>query len=256
MKRITALVGMLLLVLAAVCMVIGCDTPNGNGDTGGGDSGGNTGGNGGGNNGGVVEIVPANVLGKGDWAIVKGYENDTELPLAIEGAKEGDNGILKVIWSSSADFKPCELYAMLPESVDYGAYDGISFKVRLPASANFMLLMRNPGGGTTWKVWEDYVYRGTDTANEFVWVTVNKPFADAVDTGWGPAAEQASVKDWLTADVGTQKQINLNPVLNVGGGSAVNSDQVTYFDDIGFYKGSDPDAPVSTHVVWSFDVVE
>ncbi len=240
MKRIAVLLGTVLVVLAALFVVIGCDTGTASKDD--------------------EEDTPVFVspVGKGkvtDWTIAKGYENTTALDLIIEGTREDDNGILKVIWSSSMDFRSCEFYALLPEGTDYGAYDGITFKVKLPASSNFLLLMRNPNGGTTWKIWEDYVYKGRDD-DELVWVTVRQPFADATEPGWGPASAEPTLKGWLTADKAVQKQINLNPVLNTGGGSAVNTDVVTYFDDIGFYKGSDIEAPDSVDVVWSFDDVE
>ena len=188
-----------------------------------------------------------------DWNIIPGYENTIAAGrLKIEAAREGTNGVAKVTWSSSKDWRMCEFFALLPEGFDYGVYDGITFKVKLPASSNFLLLLRNPGGGTTWKIWEDYVYRGRDD-NELVWVTVSIPFKDAVDSGWGPPPGQATLKEWLTATKSVRKQINLNPMLNTGGGSAENADQVTYFDDIGFYKGNNPDNPDSICIIWNFD---
>lgn len=188
-----------------------------------------------------------------DWKIVKGYENTVdESKLTIEAATDDDKGnVMKVTWSSSMDFRSCELYAMLPADEDYGVYDGIQFDVKLTASSNFLLLLRNPDGGTTVKIWEDYVYRGTDE-DETVWVTVKKPFVDATDTGWGPALE-GTLKEWLTADKATQKQVNLNPVLNCGGGSAVDEDQITYFDNIGFYKAGSTEAEDEFTAVWDFE---
>jgi hypothetical protein len=192
-----------------------------------------------------------------DWKIAKGYENATALPLSV--AK--DSGTMKVTWSSSKDFRSCELYALLPTKlsdgsvVDYGAYDGIQFKVKLPASSNFLLLLRNPDGGTTMKIWEDYVYRGTDDKASTVWVTVKKPFSAAVDTGWGPAPTPSTLKGWLTADKATQKQVNLNPVLNVGGGAALDTDIVMYVDDVGFYKaGTKGDGSDDAFTpIWDFE---
>lgn len=193
-----------------------------------------------------------------DWQIAPGYQNtvdQSKLKISAVKSTDGKN-CMKVIWSASADFKSCELYAMLPNATeggtDYGEFDGIQFDVKLPASANFLLLLRNPNGGTTAKIWEDFVYRGTDVPETYVWVTVKKPFADAVDTTWGPAME-GTLKEWLTKDKATQKQVNLNPILNVGGGSEVDKDQVTYFDNIGFYKaGATEDADVFTPV-WDFE---
>lgn len=238
MKKTAKIIGAALSAFVAIALVTSCDTgsneePKQSED-------------------GAVDVV---LEGISDWSIALGYQNVTTVPLTVSGASIDSHNAMRVSWASSLDFRSCELFAMLPASVDYGAYDGIQFDVRLPASSNFLLLLRNPSGGTTFKVWEDYVYRGTDTDGEYAWVTVKKPFADAVDTGWGPAADPADLQDWLTADFATQKQINLNPVLNVGGGSAVDTAQVTYFDNIGFYTiGSAGDGTDDTFTaVWDFE---
>ncbi|MDR2095343.1 MAG: hypothetical protein LBP76_07470 [Treponema sp.] len=192
-----------------------------------------------------------------DWHISPGYENTVDpSSLIIEGATETSNGVMKVTWSSSTDFRSCELYALLPNNpvYDYGQYDGITFKVKLPKSSNFLLLLRNPDGGTTVKISESYTYKGRDDA-ELIWVTVRKPFADAEDSGWGPPLT-GTLKEWLTADKAIQKQINLNPILNVEGNGegGVNTNIVTFFDDIGFYKGADPESPTSEDFIWTFDI--
>ena len=233
MKKASKLLWVLLAALLPAVLVVGCaGSPNAA-------------------SGGVPD-TPEGLGVLADWRIIPGYENTIAANrLTIEAAKEGTNGVAKVTWSSSTDWRMCEFYALLPEGFDYGVYDGISFKVKLPASSNFLLLLRVPSGGTTWKIWEDYVYRGSDS--ELVWVTVNIPFEDAVDSGWGPPPAQATLKAWLTETKDVRKQINLNPMLNTGGGSAENADQVSYFDDIGFYKGSNPDNPDSICVIWNFD---
>jgi hypothetical protein len=236
MKKASKLMWILLASLLSAVLVVGCaGSP---GTSGGARSAGNT---------------PEGLGVLADWRIIPGWENNVAADrLKIEPAREGTNGVARVTWSSSTEWRMCELYALLPEGFDYGVYDGITFKIKLPASSNFLLLLRNPAGGTTWKVWEEYVYRGSD-GNELVWVTVSQPFEDAVDSGWGPPPAQATLKGWLTADKDVQKQINLNPMLNTGGGSAENVDLVTYFDDIGFYKGSNPDNPDSFCIIWNFD---
>jgi hypothetical protein len=194
-----------------------------------------------------------------DWIITAGYENGIDSSnFSISAATDEDRNCMKVIWSSDTDFRSCELYALLPnatEGTDYGVYDGIQFDVKLTASTNFLLLMRNPAGGTTVKIYEDYVYRGTDDEGA-IWITVKKPFADATDTGWGTPALSGTLKEWLTSDKATQKQINLNPILNVGGGSALSTDQITYFDNIGFYSnGSDADDETDDvfTAIWDFE---
>ncbi len=249
MKKALIGIRVALAALVAIALIVSCDTgtnadPGGDGDS-----------------------TSLNLVGVSDWSIVKGYQNDTDVPLKISGAEIEGAKTLKVSWASSMDFRGCELFALLPEGEDLGAYDGIQFDIRLPASANFMLLLRNPNGGTTFKVWEEYVYRGTDDADTYVWVTVKKPFSGATEmTDWGDPDVGTSLKTWLTANKDTQKQINLNPVLNVGGGSALDTAQVTYFDNIGFYTVgpdgvTDPDdEPAATAddvftCYWDFDTL-
>ncbi len=244
MKKNVKIFGAALTALLAIALVSSCDT---------------------GSNEDPAPVVDGNTLPSiplgtvSDWSIALGYQNTTTVPLSVAqdtanaDAAAGGTGCMVVNWASSTDFRSCELYALLPEGIDYGKFDGMQFDVKLPASANFLLLMRNPDGGTTFKVWEDYVYRGTDESATYVWVTVKKPFADAVDTGWGPAADPADLQDWLTADKATRKQINLNPVLNVGGGGALDVAQVTYIDNVGFYKAGVDGAADQVVVAWDFE---
>lgn len=244
MKRMKAMVCAALSVSMMVALLVSCDTGSSSKTT-------------------KDDPVVAATYTKGalaDWQIALGYQNTSTLPLKIEAGSGTDAGTMKVTWSSSTDFRGCELYALLPTSMsdstaaDYGAFDGIQFDVKLPKSSNFLLLLRNPDGGTTWKIWEDYVYRGTDDSGD-VWVTVKEPFSAAVDTGWGPASAQATLKEWATADKATQKQINLNPVLNVGGGGVgdVDTNIVMYVDNVGFYKAGATAAEDTFTPIWDFN---
>lgn len=241
MKRTAKITGAALAVVLGLCMT-GCPNGNGGGE--------------------APAPEQPEVFIKGslaDWNIIPGDGNKVSaVNLKVESApaagKDETNG-MKVTWSSSVAWKMCDLYALLPAANDYGAYDGLQFDVKLPVSSNFCLLLRNPNGGTTVKVAEDFVYRGTDEDDTFVWVTVKRPFADAKDTGWGDALV-GTLKEWLTTDKTTQKQLNLNPVLNPGADTVmgeVDTDYVTYFDNIGFYvKGADGSEDTFT-AVWDFE---
>ncbi|AEE15636.1 hypothetical protein [Treponema brennaborense] len=242
MKRTAKITGAALAVVLGLCMT-GC--PNGNG---------------GGEAPAPEDTVRDAAIVK-DWHIAPGDQNKVDAAkLKIEAvtAVADKANCMKVTWSSSAAWKMCELYALLPADVDYGIYDGLQFDVKLPVSSNFLLMIRNPKG-TTVKVAEDFVYRGTDDDGAFVWVTVKKPFADAIDTQWGqPLLGDATLKEWLTTDKTTQKQLNLNPVLNPGADTVmgeVDTDYVTYFDNIGFYvKGAAKDGSEDTFTaVWDFE---
>jgi hypothetical protein len=193
---------------------------------------------------------------KAGWAIAPGdgngaspsnlYVGRTTAAAEVDSVT-GSAGALKVVFESDTAWKMCEIYAALPVA-DYGQYDGFRFDVKMPYSNNFLLLLRNPNGGTTWKVSEDYVYDGTD-ADGMVWVTVQRPFSAGVDTGWGPAAAQATLKAWLTADAAVAKQVNINPVLNVGvPGVAVDTPITMFIDNVGFYG-----AGVADRIVYDFE---
>jgi hypothetical protein len=189
------------------------------------------------------------------WNISLGYQNASALPLTVQrdtangDATNGGAGCLKVDWSSSMDFRTCELYAPLPGAtastthVDYTAYTGITFDLKSPFSENFLVILRGDNGTgaekqQSWKA-EPYVWKG-NSANG--WITVQIPFSDLVDPHWhaGSAANvDATAAAFLANPASIINQINLNPELNLGDnepGEAVDTNITMYIDNVGFYK--------------------
>jgi hypothetical protein len=178
------------------------------------------------------------------WTIALGYQNTSAVPLSVAAAGSasvldpvnGGTGCMQVDWSSSADFKMCELYAPATAG-DYSAYTGITFDVYMPYTENFLVAVRgttSTGGGTANQTWKDepYVPKGTG------WITVRVPFSNFVDPGWAPGGANADLTVAGFLKNNTVLQVNLNPEMNLDGGNggALNKDITMYIDNVGFYK--------------------
>ena len=184
-----------------------------------------------------------------DWTIVTGWENNYDAEkLKIEMAQDGSNRAMKVTWGTSAVWKACDLYADLPAGVDYGDYDGISFKLKTHViqGNNFNFQFKATYGGE-----EVYFLAGDGhewLASTDTWVTVTRPFSGYAKTDWS-GTYSGTLKQFLTDTMDTTQRIYISPILNHENPTLVNEDIVIYLDNIGFYKGSTSNVTV----IWNFE---
>jgi hypothetical protein len=185
----------------------------------------------------------ATVTGLSDWEITAGYNGMAQANLSTAGAKQGDNGAIKVVYGGTAQYGTTELYADLTANFDYGQYDGITFKIFADTTLQVMSVIRNVSSAATSTAFvvveEQIVFEGAG------WKTIKWSFDSARQPGWGTEVSVDSINEWLTANKGEQKKLGLNPMLN---GGSNNTPYTIYFDDIGFYKGS------TNTILWSFNV--
>jgi hypothetical protein len=193
------------------------------------------------------------------WTIEPAWENTVEPErLKIAAAKDGINGVAKITWASSTEWRGCDLWALLPEGVDYGEYDGISFKVKLSTAATdftFMLVaVLDDEDEVTFLHENGHVWGTKDT-----WITVTRSFTmdtiDSKDYYW-PTAEyytgtyEKTLKQFLTETKDIERKIYLSTKLGSNNANLKDLDISFYLDDVGFYKDSDP---TNVTVVWDFE---
>ena len=186
-----------------------------------------------------------------DWDMEPGWNGATIDRLRIEKQQEEDgNNVAKVSWSAGGEWGMARLFATLPRGVDYGEFDGIYFRIRNNNGEDGINLYTAIHGdrGVIWRV-DHWVNRSNDQPDG--WAVVFMPFYETSEPDWGVPCRQNTLKEWLTIDKYSTRTLHISPVLNPSV-MQIGADQVTLFDDIGFFKGSAYD-PESITIIWTFD---
>ena len=225
--KASKLLWVLLAVLLAATLVIGCDDGSGDDDKG-----------------------PVYLGALADWSIVRSSEDSTTPTSAfsITSSNDGGDTVMKLVWKVASQWQAVQMWAPVPASFPIEEYDGLTFDIKHDSVANnCLVVMREQSQANAWEIGNEY--SGGDE-----WVTIKLPFIDAEDAGWGTAFSEADFPEWLVAtkDSSNPKLLYLNPMLNGGvEGNIADNSYTTYFKNIGFYKG-EPDNPTAILIIWKF----
>jgi hypothetical protein len=219
MKKIATI----LVVLLALMMVISC------------------GGGGGDSVDKPLEFTAATVEGSGDWTAAN-------TGLSVAGAKEGENGALKVTWKGAM----AEVFNTVKtplESIDLADFDGYTFKMAYANDQGLEAWVTSRyTDGDPLNKGSVYGLNGNgalQTEGDMLWKTMKFPFDGdtAAFKPWGGATVDGTFAAWIEAEEVTRLYV----VLKDGNAT---DEWVTYIDDVGFYKDGE-----DSEILWSFDVI-
>ena len=224
--KVTKLLSLVLVALLAVFLGISCG-----GDDGGG--------------GGPNLNLPQGA--SSDWGIYKGWGNQAA-SFGVAEATDAGTQVMKVTWSheknlgeDGSGFGDTEMSAALPTPAGgkavYGEFDGFTFDFKFGMGDQNLSILFDYGDNPN----EPWFYKPSgwinapSESNPVAWKTYKISFDDFEPAGWGrdDGEYSGTIQQWFKAF--TDKEIKI--FLRQGTGTE-RIDDVSYFKNIGFYKGN------------------